>query len=795
MAVWVLVSACADERPNFEQPEGPAHADSQGTDSPDASEGESQSDVSSNPHTDNDDGSDAETETESSDTDTTDGDTGASDGSSDDDETDKCSRYSDCSGGTQCLEVDCVDGHCQEIVTRRGTSCDDGVCDGDGECVECLANADCPAQECSESVCDDNECVPEHSAEGTPCGSSDELICDGDGGCVGCLGASDCGEAPRCSTYSCDADGQCQLEPQEAGAVAGEGSAEDCRVKQCDGSGGTELLPDDVACDDELFCNGQEVCRADGTCSAAEETPCAGNDAGPRCDDSCDEEALACTAPDARGTECSDGFCDGSGECIECLDADDCGEQSPFCHEGECVECLETEDCETSDCWDASCVDLKCESTAAEIGTACGRNGGLLCDGAGTCAGCVEAEDCGDPPLCNLYTCTSDGDCLLEPSTAGPIAESTQADDCRVRECDGMGSELSVTDSSLCDDGQFCNGQEVCNEDGTCSPAAAPPCAVDDPTSCTDACDEAADACTALAAPGTACAGGTCDGSGDCVACRTNDDCAEATPFCSSSGACVECLNATHCSSDSGECFGAQVCNADGQCEDQFAAEGASCTTVGATPCTVPACDGAGRCVATNVAATTPCDDDDSCTLASECDGSGECVGTVQTCPGEGQVCSEGICSCTTGYRTCDGGCIEDDPAVCCEHADCGSGGSCVASACECAEGFTHCDLTDSCIPDGKCCTDDDCGSGQVCPTAGGNCACPENGFGLYTLIEEPSAPETCQPYQYFREGASSPFCGSDGGLITYRSCNTSTCAWTTTTTECCTDNGTCPWL
>ncbi len=618
----VFTQACAEDRPSFDITERFEHPQQGETDMRDAEAADVEVTTSDN-----------------------------TDGSS------ECDRSSDCTAATQCLQAECAHGVCEESEVKAGKPCDLGVCDGHGECVECVRDDDCGVTDCVDWRCEDNACLAETVEDGSSCGKDDELVCDKRGTCVGCISPEDCGDSPGCSAYFCNADGECVLEPLEAGFVVEEASSQDCRARQCDGKGAVALLPDDNRCDDGIFCNGLERCDSDGSCSHADRKPCEGHDEGPICDDSCDEEAQECTAADAVGTACSDGRCDGSGACRKCLENDDCPDDTPFCSAGECVECVDESVCEASDCWVATCVESICDSTPAEINSVCGRAGDLLCDGAGTCAGCVIAEDCGEPTVCNSYSCSEDGECVLQAVAAGRLDDASSPDDCRVRQCDGEGNALLAPDDARCDDGLFCNGQELCQSDGTCAPAGAVPCTDDSAESCADGCDEEANACTAPDERGTTCTGGWCDGSGSCVACLSDDDCSAGAPFCSSAGTCVECLSANQCSAADGECTLAQTCGEDGRCRDRFEPSGTPCTEALATECSVPECDGSGSCIATNLPDLTPCDDDDPCTQASACDGSGECVGTVPTCSAEGEVCDNGTCSCGEGFRSCAEGC------------------------------------------------------------------------------------------------------------------------------------------
>jgi hypothetical protein len=263
-----------------------------------------------------------------------------------------CSVASDCpvSTTTSCVGAVCTAGCCYTAPADAGTSCTEGVCDGTGKCVECLADGDCPAgdTECIQNNCDTttHACSPSNAPEGTTCSDNAGLKCNGDGVCVECLAATDCtGSTTECSAYACDPVAQICV---EVNADAG---------TPCDVDGGTfcDVFGDCIQCLKDSDCQPTTTACAKNTCGLG---------------------TKACTIVDAdAGTKCDDNggtVCDGDGGCVECLTAADC--PTP-----------------------ATCVVATCDPTTqacgtafAGVGTPCGTSdGGTVCDGKGNCA-CLD---------------------------------------------------------------------------------------------------------------------------------------------------------------------------------------------------------------------------------------------------------------------------------------------------------------------------------------------------------------------------------------------------------------------
>jgi len=230
-----------------------------------------------------------------------------------------CDPVLGCQAGTP---VDCSDGvgctldACDEGADACDNAPDDDVCQNgefcDGDEV-CDATLDCqPGPDpCAPLACDEglNVCGCDSNAD-----CDDALYCNGSEVCIGGFCAPgmspDCDDGVGCTFDSCDEiadvcanapdDAACQngqfCDGQEScdgllGCLAGapvdcnDGVA--CSVDSCnETSDGCDHVPDDAVCDDGLFCTGDEICDAVLDCRSVGD-PCAGfvcDELGDRCE-------------------------------------------------------------------------------------------------------------------------------------------------------------------------------------------------------------------------------------------------------------------------------------------------------------------------------------------------------------------------------------------------------------------------------------------------------------------------------------------------------------------------------
>jgi hypothetical protein len=358
--------------------------------------------------------------------------------------------------------VDClVDGDC----TRRGTICDIGT----GTCVECVGAGDCDdGVSCTVDVCNAGMC--QNTATDALC--DDGLFCTGietcdalmdcQAGTYPCRGqlCDDAGDV----CFDCTLDGECDdgvfCNGSEACVggmcVAGGDPCNDgvtCTDDGCDeATDSCSNLPNNVSCDDSLFCNGPETCDALLGCVAGGD-PC---DDGVTCtDDGCDEAADSCSSV-PNDTTCDDSlFCNGAETCdvvLGCVVGGDPCDDGVTCTDDGCDEAADS-----------------CSSVAND--TTCDDS--LFCNGAETCdvvLGCVA----GGSPCEDGVTCTSDG-------------------------CDEVADAcVFLPEDSVCANGLFCDGLETCDPVAGCQ--AGTPVDCSDGVACTaDGCDEDRDACDHIA--------------------------------------------------------------------------------------------------------------------------------------------------------------------------------------------------------------------------------------------------------------------------------------------------------
>jgi subtilisin family serine protease len=134
------------------------------------------------------------------------------------------------------------------------------------------------------------------------------------------------------------------------------------------------------------------------------------------------------------------------------------------------------------------------------------------------------------------------------------------------------------------------------------------------------------------------------------------------------------------CTSDP-DCDDGDVCNGAETCDPGtgLCLSGTPLDCTDGNPCTDDLCDPATGCHNSNVAAGTPCDDDDLCNGSETCDGGGTCQpGTPLDCT-DGNPCTDDICDPATGCHNQNvaAGTPCDDTEFCNGSETCDGGGTC----------------------------------------------------------------------------------------------------------------------
>ena len=642
-----------------------------------------------------------------------------------------CDTNNGCQLGTppNCDDsVGCTADACNEATdscdhTANNGACSDGLfCNGTETChalngcqagsaPNCNDGVTCTADSCNE-VSDSCDHAPSNAAcsDGLFCNGAE--TCDVNNGCQAGV-APDCGDGVGCTTDACnEANDTCTHSPNNVPCNDGlfcngievchltndcqPGTAPNCNdgvtctVDTCnEGSNQCDHAPTNATCNDGLFCNGSETCHPVNDCQVGSPPNC--NDGVSCTSDSCDEATDTCDNTPSN-VSCSDGaFCNGIEVCNQMTGC----EPGDVPCTGPGVQCSEPLDV----CVNCS-VNADCDN-------------GLFCDGAETCNVGTGVCQPGTPPSCNDgVTCTEDA--------CNEITDT----------CDNAPS------NGACSDGLFCTGVETCHPTNGCQAGSAPNC--NDGVSCTtDACSESLNTCThatnnALCSDGQFCTGvEVCDALGGCQAgappnCNdgvdcTGDSCNEAGDTCVNSASNAAC-------SDGQFCNGAETCSALNGCQ---AAIPPNCND--GVGCTVDSCDeGADACA--NAPNNAACSDALFCNGTETCDAQDDCqAGAAPDC---GDTVSCTLDSCNETSDSCDNTPI---------NAACDDGLYC--------DGVEVCDLLNGC-QDGaviQCsdtfgCSTDSCNeSTDQCESDMSTCSC---GDGELTGLEECDPPAVAGTFE-----------------------------------------------
>jgi hypothetical protein len=393
-----------------------------------------------------------------------------------------CTVPEECPGlDTDCWLRHCVQGLCSPEIVAAGTQCDDDegqVCDGNSQCVDCLDQSTCAADE----LCKYHQCVHTH------CDNAAVDIDETDVDCGG-LDCAPCANGNKCLVRTDCLSGVCDL------AGAGGGSAGLCRAcatdQECVGAPAQWCNPngtDGGTCepkkDNGALCEEGREC-ASGFCPVQDKVCC---------DAACDDPCQACLL-NKSGSE--NGMCAvvaaGQDPDQECLAVDLCGPTGAGCKgtEASCVFAVAGTDCEG---W--------CQGN---LHTAVNE-----CDGSGTCVHSSQQQ-------CNGFLmCAADGQTCLQ--------ECGGSQDCVAPySCDTNVTPHVCT--TLKPDGQPCGSGAECQSGN---------CPWQDLVCCNEPCDGTCRACADAkngASPGGTCANipnnqdpddecpqnnNRCNGYGDC---------------------------------------------------------------------------------------------------------------------------------------------------------------------------------------------------------------------------------------------------------------------------------------
>jgi hypothetical protein len=259
-----------------------------------------------------------------------------------------------------CTLGTCVGGVPTKTPVPAGTACGDQlVCNGMGQCVDCVENANCGTDTpCTKYTCVNEVCVvdqPVGDSDVQIAGNCQKLVCDGNGGSITEVDVLDvpADDANPCTGEACDE--RMPIHPVVPNRTP-------CGPGVCDG--GTC-----VECYDNDQCDPPETCGGGGfpkLCGCAP-LPC--------------PQALECgMVPDG---------CGGMASCGSCVGFDTCGGGG----EANMCGCTVTGD---------ACADQ-------------GKNCGMVvseCGGLVGCGVCSPPDSCGGSGVMNVCGCTPNNPCL-----------------------------------------------------------------------------------------------------------------------------------------------------------------------------------------------------------------------------------------------------------------------------------------------------------------------------------------------------------------------------------------------
>jgi hypothetical protein len=128
--------------------------------------------------------------------------------------------------------------------------CHQDVCDGFGDVLHQIDDNDKPAttNQCLQSVCTAG--VPSNPpfGQGVACTQNNGTLCNGAGACVECLTSTTCPGGPdsECHQRTCSPAGVCGIVDAPPGTAASGGPSGDCQKNVCDGTGGIISVADDA---------------------------------------------------------------------------------------------------------------------------------------------------------------------------------------------------------------------------------------------------------------------------------------------------------------------------------------------------------------------------------------------------------------------------------------------------------------------------------------------------------------------------------------------------------------------
>jgi cysteine-rich repeat protein len=600
--------------------------------------------------------------------------------------------------GNECTDDVCVNGApFNDAAALMGASCTSNggvLCDGNGACVECLADTDCAMG----SVCDPqggtHTCIPGTCTDGVQAGDETDVDCGGSCGatCVTnqmCMGDGDCVNG-ICTGGTCAAP-TCSDTVQNAAETD-----VDCGGGTCPKCGPTLGCKVDADCIGGS-CSGT-VCLAtctDGVKNSSESdvdcggASCAKCGAGKTCGGATDCASGVCTGGVCQAPTCGDGVKNG-------------GETGTDCGGGTCPTCAAGQGCASgADCATGVCSGGLCQAPACNDSVKNGSESDVDCGG--SCATkCGVGKTCNGAADCASNVCTG-GVCAAPNCGDGIKSAGEGCDDGNTASGDGCSSsclvEFGYTCSgtpsactATCGDG-FKAASEGCDDhNATAGDGCSPTCTVEPGFNCTGV---APSVCTTVCGDGQKGGAEGCDDGNTTAGDGCSPTCAPEPGFTcvgQGPGSCTSTCGDGVKASNEG-CDDGNIANNDG-CSATCAPEtGYTCTGQGPGSCTTTCGDGikagAEACDDGNALSTDGCSSTCAVEFGYNCAGQGP--GSCTTTCGDGmkaasEACDDGngnnsdgcssTCTIEPGFN-----CTGNQPSVC--SAGCGDGVVAGSEACD----------------------------------------------------------------------------------------------------------------
>ncbi|MCC6625225.1 MAG: tandem-95 repeat protein [Deltaproteobacteria bacterium] len=490
----------------------------------------------------------------------------------------ECLNAGHCENNDPCTVPSCgLDGACDYDPEPPGTVCPEGVCDGAGNCVECVSPAQCnDGNECTGDQCTNNVCSNPNHPPATTCTGG---LCNGQGDCEECL---DTGTGATVDQGCAEPDSECDVETYQVNTCV---VCEDDNPTPGSIDGGCNAVtpicldanPENRVC---VQCQRNEDCGSSAVCDERDNTcgPCVDTTDYPGIDEGCTSDQRICELdvsgdPDRCVTctldpndslpvdvGCNGGapLCvqdpDGNRRCTGCTEDADCA-NGEVCHQEACVPCVDTAVYPSTDrgCGDDAgepicrlptgttgieptglpgldCTPCRDDRGPANTDTGCNNQSPVCLDttlGSERCVECEEDANCGSGEVCDEQSNT----CVLcldtQPGTATDDGCNPTRPLCDMRVPSERSCEECVDTVPAAGVDLGCNGQEpICDEaaDGghTCTP-----CVDDKPTGTDTGCTFTTPFCTTAIS-----------GTRICTECVQNSDC-EGEDLCVD-GTCVD---------------------------------------------------------------------------------------------------------------------------------------------------------------------------------------------------------------------------------------------------------------